>query len=149
MVANDAHLHLIVNHLPVVGSLIATLLLLVALWLPRDRGALLCAVLVLALAGVGAFAAERTGHDAEEIVEELPGISEALIEEHEERAEIATWISELAALAGLAVLALAWRREATPRAWISVLLVAALASVGTLQWTAWAGGVIRHSEIRE
>ena len=149
MIVNDAHLHLLVNHLPVVGSLIAVPLLLIALWLPRDRGALLGAVLVLVLAGGGAFVAEQTGHDAEEVVEDLPDVSEPYIEEHEERAEIATWVAGLAALAGLAVLALVRGREETPRVWVAALLVAALVSMGTLGWTSAAGGVIRHSEIRD
>ena len=82
------------------------------------------------------------------LAEDLLDVSEPLIEEHEERAEIATWIAGLAALAGLAVLGLARGREETPRVWVAAVLVAALVSVGTLGWTSAAGGVIRHSEIR-
>ena len=90
---NPAHLHLIANHVPVFAAALAIPLLGVSLWRRDESGTFLTAVLFLVIAGVGAIVAQRSGHAAEEIVEELPGIEERLIEEHEERAEVAVWLS--------------------------------------------------------
>jgi len=98
---NSAHLHLMVNHLPLFAALFSGVFLMVGL--VRAQSALTKAGLVIAVvAGLGAFTAARTGEGAEEIVEELAGISEAAIEPHEEAAEAAT----LAAI-GLGLFALA------------------------------------------
>lgn len=142
------HLHLLVNHLPIIGAFLALPLLLIALWRRTELGALLGAVLVLALAASGAVVADQTGEGAEHEVEELPGVSETLIHEHEERAEIAMPISLVTAVAGLGLLAWSWRRGETPRMGAGGLLVAATVSAGAMAWTGWAGGQIRHTEIR-
>jgi hypothetical protein len=145
---NPAHLHLIANHVPIFAAALAIPLLLVALWRRDESGTFLAAVLFLVIAGVGAIVAERSGHAAEEIVEELPGIEERLIHEHEERAEVALWLTVASAALGIATLAVVWRRRPFP-VWSAVLLLAAaLVTTGAMAWTSLAGGEIRHPEIR-
>ena len=105
-------------------------------------------VLLVVIAGIGAVVAERSGHAAEEIVEELPGIEERLIHEHEERAEVALWLTLASAALGIATLALVRGRRPIP-VWSAVLLLAAaLVTTGVMAWTSLAGGEIRHPEIR-
>ncbi|MCK6528123.1 hypothetical protein L6R50_11395 [Myxococcota bacterium] len=142
------HLHLIVNHLPIVGVFLSIPLLLLALWRRHDRGALLAAVTVLALSGAGAGAAFLTGEPAEERVEDLPGISESAVETHEERAATATAVAGLAALSGLGLLALAWRRSGpAPAAWFAVPIASTLVAAAAMAATGASGGAIRHSEL--
>src|SRR5437868_12948516 len=85
---NGAHIHLILSHLPVVGSLAASLLLIVGIakkshdiqWI-----GLISSVAVAVAAG-GAF---LSGEPAEQIVEHLPAAAAtAQIEAHEEAAEV-------------------------------------------------------------
>jgi len=137
---SDAYPHLLINHLPIVGALLALPLLALALW-TRERGAVAAAALVLALAGGGAVAALLTGEPAEEAVEHLAGTDEAALEIHEERAEVATILAVLAALAGLA----AARGEGRARAAAAAL---ATASAAGMAWVGASGGPIRHSELR-
>jgi len=139
-----AHLHLLINHLPIVGGLLALALLLLALWRPAH---LASAALVLMLSGVGAGAALLTGEPAEEQVEHLPGVSEALIHEHEERAELAALLSVAAGLAAAGALATQrWSR--LPGFALPALLALSSASAGAMVWTGASGGVIRHSELQ-
>lgn len=144
---NPAQLHLALNHLPLIGALLAAFLL--AWGIVRRSQDLLRAAMVLTvfLAAV-TYPVVRSGQSAEEMVKESAWASETLIHEHEERGEkalIAMLLSGAVALLGL------WRlrspREAE-RVVPSITLAALLVSSGLLAWTALAGGEIRHDEIR-
>ncbi len=140
-----AHLHLLINHLPIIGAFLALPLLALAL-ATRQRGALAAAALTLALAGVGALGAQWTGEPAEAVVEDLPGFSKAAIHEHEERAEIATVLALLAALAGAGAVALE-RSRGLPAPAAAGLVGLSLLSAGAMAYTGAAGGAIRHTEL--
>ena len=143
---NPTHLHLLLNHVPVVAVPIGAALLAWALLRRSSEGAK-TAMLLLAVTGVVTLIVYLTGEPAEELVEGLPGVSETLIEAHEEAALIAAIASAL--VGAIAVSALvAFRGRAVPRwlTWVSLLI--ALATTATLGWTANLGGQIRHTEIR-
>lgn len=148
---NAAHLHLLVNHLPILGAFLSVPVLAVALWRARDRTAIGIAAMLLVLAAIGAGASLNTGEGAEEGVEGLPGVSEALIHEHEEKAELATGLSVVTALLALGALGLAVKRgeEGAPRAVIGAVLLANLVTAGAMAGVGASGGVIRHTEIRD
>ncbi|HMV30796.1 MAG TPA: hypothetical protein PKA50_01645, partial [Gemmatimonadales bacterium] len=83
-----AHLHLMFNHLPVLGTpLVLSLLLWGLIRRSRDvqRAALGAAVVVAALS----YPVFLTGEPAEEQVEDAAWMQERLVHEHEERAEAA------------------------------------------------------------
>ncbi len=144
---NAAHFHLVVNHFPVVGSILALLLLAVALGIRHAAltRAALCLVVFVALT---AILATRSGHEAEEVVEHMQGFSEERIEEHEGRAEKAAWAIWITG--GVAFLGLLASRGGRPvPRWASAGTLALLAaSTGMLAWTAKAGGEIIHPETR-
>lgn len=149
MTPNPAHLHLIVNHLPVMGLVLAVPLVLLAIWRHTEPAASIAAVLVIVLAGGGALLASNTGHDAEDFVEDIPGFEEDRIEEHEEWAEAATVLS--VATAAFAIGALAYGQRGggvIPRPALLALLAALLVTLGVVGRTAAMGGEIRHPEIR-
>lgn len=144
---NQAHLHLIVNH----GPLFSVLFGLAALvWaMVRPSGVMRRAAIALFLVGGAlSWVAVETGDRAEKVVEHIPGISEALVEEHEEAGEaanVAAWVLVLGALLLAAVEKI--RPRALKSAQIGVLILA-LVSGGLLARAANLGGQIRHSEIR-
>ena len=142
-----AHIHLALNHVPVIGLLIALLLLAVAT-LRRSAELTRVSYALLVLLAATTVVVYLTGEPAEELVENLPGFSEALVEEHEEVALIATigmGVLGLVALVGL----IRFRPPWIAPAWYGrgVLLLALLMG-GVMVWTANLGGQIRHSEIR-
>lgn len=145
---NGAHLHLIVNHFPVVGSVLAVLLLAVAVvrWDPTYARRIVYLVVLLALAGIVVY---LTGEGAEEVAEDLPGVTESLIEEHEEAALVATILLGLVGAVAAGALFRFRRagREIT-RGFVIVLLGLMLIPTIAMAWVSNLGGEIRHSEIR-
>ena len=140
------HLHLMLNHLPVVGTLIGILLLAVAL-LRRSSELAKVTLGLFALLGAASLAVFLTGEPAEELVEKLPGFSESITHAHEEVAELATIV-----MVGFGVLALGalavYRRRALPR-WVTAGgLAVALAAGGLMGYTGYLGGQVRHTEVR-
>lgn len=82
------HLHLMLSHLPVLGAPFLLLLLAWAL-VPRSEELTrlaLGATVALAVVTVPVY---LTGEPAEEAIETLPGVSEQVVDRHEERAETA------------------------------------------------------------
>jgi uncharacterized membrane protein len=136
---NGAQLHLALNHLPVVTTLIAALMFGVALALAKD-GIRQTALFLLVLAGVAAGAAYLTGEPAEEIVERVVGISKSVIHDHEEAAEFAIVVCGAMGVAAAAALAYE-RRRPLPRAANTMLLIASLSTAGILLRTAHLGGL--------
>lgn len=140
------HLHLWLNHVPVVGSIIGIALLGYAL-VRRNSEISKLSLALFAVLGVVAIAVFLTGEPAEEVVERLPGFSQSITESHEELARLST-----IALVGFGVLGLAalayFRRRLLPR-WVAAAgLAISLTIGGMLAATANLGGQIRHSEIR-
>ena len=75
---NWAHVHLMLNHIPVVGIGFAILLLAVAV-VRRSHELTNVALVFVILVSLWAIPAYLTGEPAEEVVEDLPGVSEELI----------------------------------------------------------------------
>lgn len=141
-----AHLHLLVNHLPIIGFFLAIPLLGLAVLRRHERGPLIGALGVVVLSAAGGGIALATGEPAEELVEGLPGVQEAAIERHEERAEFAT---VLAALSAVGAVGVAWaaRRGPTPLAPTLALTASVVVTAGAMAWTGQAGGLVRHTEL--
>lgn len=144
---NWAHIHLLLNHVPVIVVPVAILFL--AVGLRRRSGDLARGGLALfVLTAVAAVAVYLTGEPSEELVEGLPGVSETILERHEEIALLATTAIATLGLLALAGLFYFRRKPALPR-WFGILtLFLSLVPAGLLGWTASLGGQVRHSEIR-
>lgn len=144
---NAAHFHLLLNHLPVIGTIFGLLLLLFAL-LRKSEEVKRVALGVFVFAALAAVPTYLTGEPAEEVAEHLPGVAKALIESHETAAQFALLAVSLTGLVSLVGLVLARRAEKLAQWIVLVPLVLALVTSGLLGWTANLGGQIRHSEIR-
>lgn len=144
---NLAHVHLILNHIAVVGVVIGLFLLALAI-LKRSTELKKVSLGVLVVMALMAIPTYMTGEPAEEIVEHLPGVSGAIIEQHEEAALIAViaiGVLGAFALGGL----LLFRRSHTIPNWFTVTaLILALVASGLMGWTANLGGQIHHPEAR-
>lgn len=144
---NPAHLHLLSNHLPIVGIPLLGLLLAIGVWRnqPAVQRAALWLLLGLALITIAVY---LSGEPAEELVEQLAGVSESAIERHEDLALVAFIGVELLGALALGLLVLSRGGRPMSRALGGGAVVVALIASSLLGWTAWLGGHIRHSEIR-
>ena len=140
------HLHLLLNHFPVLGAILGAVLLAVAL-LRRSSELTKVSLAFLALVGVASVIVFLTGEPAQDALEKLPGFSERLVDEHEDVALAATIVTGTIGALALAAMIL-YRRRTMPR-WVSMLvLVCAVGSSAVMGYTAYLGGQIRHTELR-
>jgi uncharacterized membrane protein len=142
---SPVHVHLLLNHFPVIGTLIALGLLAWAVLRSDERigRASLLLLVVLSLLAVITF---LTGEPAEEATEAVASIPEALVERHEEVALLAT--IALGTLGALSAAALVLGRRRLSRGVMLGLLLVGLVPAGAMAYTANLGGQIRHPEIR-
>ena len=142
-----AHLHLMLNHLPIIVTVLGLLLLVIAMVGQRDALTRVAFAFFVG-GGLAALPTYFTGEPAEELVENLPGVTEAIIERHEDAALKAAIIVGI--LAAFALFTLwRYRRSVTLPAWaVRIALVAALVGSGAMAWTGLLGGEVRHTEIR-
>ena len=144
---NQAHLHLLLNHLPILGTLFG-LLMLAGGFILNNNTVKRTALGMFVFAGLCAIPAYLTGEGAEEVVENLPAVSETLMETHEELANIFLWV-----VGGLGLLSLAtwyadFKSKKTAPLLFAVTFVAALGTMVFAQRVGSSGGEIRHTEIR-
>ena len=146
---NLAHVHLVLNHFPIVGTIIGFALFLSSVAgknedLQRASLIVLAAVSLLALptffSGVGAQAA--IGRDS--------AVSSDLIERHEGAAMLALLFMGITGSLALAEL---WRRQRNKRgkrwSWnLTAILLSSALTVGLMTRVGTTGGDIRHPEVR-
>ena len=144
---NGAHLHLLLNHMPILGSLFGLVLLLVAL-VRRQPTLVKAALITLLVAAALAIPANLTGEGAEEVVENYPGVTRALIHEHEEAAELAMWALELTGALALVSLLLLSRGHTRATLLTRLTLAGAFVSFGLMARAGNLGGQIMHPETR-
>jgi uncharacterized membrane protein len=140
------HLHLLLNHVPVVGTVIVTALLAWA-YLRRSEEITKASLGLIAAIALVSLVVFLTGEPAEEAVENLPGFSDAITERHEEFALIATIV--VVAFGAFALSALAFFRKSPLPRWVATWsLAASLVATGVMGYTAMLGGQVRHTEVR-
>jgi uncharacterized membrane protein len=141
------HLHLVLNHLPILITALGLLLVAIAAWRSDDY----LARVALAFFVGGALSAlptYLTGEGAEDAVKNLPGVTKALIEQHSDIALIAAIV--VGVLGAFALWALwRYRRPAIlPVMIVRAILVGAVAGAGLMAYAGLLGGEIRHTEVR-
>ncbi|HQX45478.1 MAG TPA: hypothetical protein PK209_13025 [Saprospiraceae bacterium] len=143
---DQTHVHLLINHLPIFGSILGVMVLVHALWMDSKQTSM-AAYNLFIVSAIGAGIAYFTGEAAEETVENIQGISENVIDIHEDVAVYA--LVSIIALGVLSILghlsiikdfkiyrSLAW-----------LILLIGLVSFGLMARTGYTGGQIRHTEL--
>jgi uncharacterized membrane protein len=144
---NAAWAHLVLNHVPILGVAFALPLLAVALF-RRNETLLRAGWVALVVVALVAGPVYLAGEGAEEIVEDLPGVSHDAIEAHEEIALFALIGAVTLGVVSLAARVLS-RRGPAPE-WLRIgSLVLALVVAGIMTATADKGGRIRHPEAHD
>jgi uncharacterized membrane protein len=143
---NYEHLHLLLNHFPIIGSFIG-LGLFLASFFGKNQDLRRASYIVFAGIALITIPAFMTGFAAEQMLKG-PGISEALIRRHESSALLSLWFVEVTG--ALALIGL-WQSQETgrPSHWnVSAMLLFSLLTVGLIARTGYTAGEIRHPEVR-
>lgn len=148
---NEAHLHLLINHFPIIGLIIGTFTLLAGILLSSSaiRKVAFCIIL---FSSILAIPSNKTGDGAEEVVEHLSGITREthrLIHEHEEKAE--TFMLFAFGLIILSALSLfmEWKKRKVQK-YISILtFIVSMMACYMASQVGTSGGEISHPEIRK
>ena len=144
---NGAHWHLVVNHLPIIFPIVGVIVMITGL-ISKSEAEKRTAFMIFVFGALAAIAAMNTGEGAEEVVENINGVSENFIESHEEAAETFAILSYI--LGGISLLGL-WAsfKQKSFSSIISIAtLIFAFVVVFFAKQTGTTGGEIRHTEIR-
>lgn len=145
---NFVQLHLLLNHFPIIGTMVGLGMLLISLVGKNEdlRRASLIIFLAMALLTLPTF---FSGPGAEGAIKKLPGVSEVLIERHHGAAMLALLFMEITGALSLAALWLS-QKMSRPARWnrsMSAVLLFSIVTVGLMARVGNTGGDIRHPEI--
>ncbi len=143
---SQVHLHLLITHLPIFGSILGAFVLGYGLW-AKSNQTKNAAYFIFIISAIGAAIAYLTGEGAEEAIENIQGVSENMIELHEDAAMYA--LISLIALGLMSIVALVVTRFKTSliKSTSIIVLIISLVSFGLVARTGYLGGQIRHTEI--
>jgi hypothetical protein len=145
---NFPHLHLLLNHFPIIGTMVGLGLLLLSLVGKNEdlRRASLIIFPAMALLAIPTF---FSGTGAQGAIRKTPGVSEVLIERHQGAAMLALLFMEITGALALVGL---WKSHGSSRParsnWsLPAILIFSMVTVGLMARVGTTGGDIRHPEI--
>jgi uncharacterized membrane protein len=142
---NSAHIHLITNHLPILGFAFSAIAIIWGIY-RKSRNTLLLAFSLTFISAAGGFITGNTGEAAEEAVENIIGISHDAIHEHEEAAEAAMPFVIASGILSLisGFLLIKNHKYAAISQW--ALLLSVITGSFLSMRAGWLGGKIRHAQ---
>lgn len=142
---NLTFFHLTLVHIPILLVPLGLIFLLLAIY--RSNKTLKATGLVFfILSAIFVVPAFRLGEDAEESVKNIVAVDKHNIEEHEEAADFALWLTLTLGLLAVGQISLEKFKPESARVLTLPLVILGLVSATTLSFTAWQGGKIRHPE---
>ena len=143
---NDAHLHLLVNHFPIIGTLFGLGILITGILL-KNNSVKNTAYILFVVAAIFAAFSMGTGEGAEELVEDLPNIGKQIIHEHEEIAEKFAILMYVTGFLSLLSLFTSIKNHKLAKTFSIITLTLALLATVFAKSVGTTGGEIRHTEI--
>lgn len=141
-----AHLHLLLNHFPIIGTIIGLGLFLASL-AGKNDGFRRAALILFALMALLSLPTFFSGAGAQGAIDGLPGVSSALMTRHEGAAILALFFMEFTGAFSLAALWQSHRDGQPARRTLNTVLILSLITVGLMTRVGTTGGDIRHPEI--
>ncbi len=146
-IMNPAHIHLLTNHFPIIGTFIGLVLVIYALFINKNTSNLKAGLVIVAISCFSILPVYFSGEGAEELVEHIPGISHDKIKAHEEIAEIGLFVSLFIGLLS-AITFLSVKRNNSQAKLLSYLtVVGGVVLCSLFAVIANKGGEIKHNEI--
>ena len=143
---NQTHLHLLINHLPIIGSILGALVLIHGIGVKSNQ-TIIAAYYIFVLCALGAAIAYLTGEAAEESIENIQSVVKSAIEPHEEFALYALISLIVLGVGSIVGLYFTWKDLPHTKNTSYVILFVSIVSFGLVARTGYLGGLIRHSEL--
>jgi uncharacterized membrane protein len=143
---NWEHWHLLLNHFPIIGTIIALCLFVFAI-LAKNEEWKRASLGIFAFTAIMAILAFVSGNGAGLSLESRPGVTLQMVNRHEGAAELALFLMLITG--ALSLIALwEYRGDSRPSGWVipTILLFAAL-TCGQMARTGNLGGVLSHPEV--
>ena len=144
---NDAHLHMVVNHFPIIGIILGFGVLIAGIVFKNDS-VKNTAYSLFIVGAIFAAISMATGEGAEEMVEDMPSVGKQIIHKHEEMAEKLAIVLYLLGVVSIAGLYTNIKKHSQAK--LVSFLALTIAAVGIFlgKQTGTTGGEVRHTEIR-
>jgi hypothetical protein len=143
---NLAHVHLLLNHFPVIGTMIGIGLFLVSL-LGKSEDLQRASLVIFLGIGLLTIPTYQSGNAAQHAIKNIPGISPELMEAHNDAALLAFLVMEITAAVSWFGLWQFRRTARIGRGTLTFVFVLSLMTLGLMSNAANIGGLIRHPEI--
>ena len=144
---NDAHIHLLVNHFPIIGMIFGFGILIAGI-IFRNNAVINVSYFIFIVAAILAFISISSGEGAEDLVEDLPNVGKQIIHEHEEFAEKLALVLYILGAVSLYGLYANLKNHSKAKLTSYLALVIAIVGVVLAKSVGTSGGEIRHTEIR-
>ena len=145
---NEAHLHMLVNHFPIIGTIFGLGILIAGLFL-KNNTLKNTAYVLFVVAAIFSLAAMITGEGAEELVEDLPNVGHKIIHEHEEIAEKFAILMYVLGVFSIVGLYFNFKNHSKAKLISFIVLMVAIVAAALSKSVGTTGGEVRHTEIRE
>lgn len=145
---SPAHLHILLNHFPVIGTALAAFVLFYG-FIKRSDEIKKLSLILLVLTSLVTIPVYLTGDKAESQINGtgIQGVNEDFIEPHEDFAFKAFIASDIVGLLAIVTLFIYRKPKHMPMGIAALFFVLMLALNGMMAWTAHLGGLINHTEI--
>lgn len=144
---NGAHLHLMLVHFPIAGTILAVPLLLAA-WYLRNETVKLVGLALVVVMGLAVWAADKTGGMAARVVWGMPDILRDDIRTHAQAADWALRALGLNALLAAYGLFTAWKTKKLPHWLFVTVTILAIWGSTVVARVGYLGGMIHHPETK-
>jgi hypothetical protein len=143
---NLTHVHLLLNHFPVIGTMIGLGLFVVSLIGKSEdlQRASLVIFLGIALLTIPTY---QSGNAAQHAIKNIPGVSAELVEAHNDAALLAFLFMEITGAVSWFGLWQFRRTSRMGRGTLAFVMLLSLVTLGLMSNAANIGGMIRHPEI--
>lgn len=143
---SSAYLHILLNHIPVIGTAIAAFVMFYGFFKRSDEIKKL-ALIILILVAATSIVVHQTGDKAKGSVVSIEGVNSDFIDPHEDFADKAIIVSNVVGILALVTLFIYRKPKHLPM-WVAIVFFVLILGVnGMMAWTAHLGGMINHTEI--
>lgn len=146
MELNFAHLHLLLNHFPVIGSILG-IALFFASFFGKNEDLRRSSLIIFAFVALLTIPTFLSGFGAELSIQGKTGVSDALMTRHEGSAMLSLWFMLATGVFSLVGLWQARYKGRSPGWSIAAIFLLSLLTVATMARTGNTGGDIRHPEV--